>query len=64
MANAKDEDSVFLYSISQDVGPDDRHLAPSAANYSPPLGKFRQAVGDIDEALAQRIAAVGLNAEM
>ena len=51
MANAKDEDGVSFDSVPQDIGPDDRHLAPALSGIPSSLGKFREAVSELDQAI-------------
>lgn len=47
--------------ITQDIGPDGRHLAPSIACIAATLGEFSQAVRQHDQALGQ--AAGGVRVE-
>lgn len=53
MADSKYKHFVALYPITEDVGPNDSHLAPSALHLTAAFGKFRQAVRNGDEALCQ-----------
>ena len=51
MPNAKVEDLLALDPVAEDIGTQDRHLAPSFACIAPAFRIFRKAVGDRDQTL-------------
>ena len=53
MADAQDNDPLLFQPVAQDLGPDGGHLAAAEAGVAAALGKGAEAVGGLDQLLAQ-----------